>query len=485
NYIQRPKVARKEKYDITPTSYEEATELNFFENDVTPEIIHALRPATGRALGRGMRRKEGEKQMQQILQSTKVSATGAEAGDFFQYEITVPITVKRNQSSLVPIIQSKITSKRISVYNETVRKDNPMLTIELTNDTGFTLEEGPISIFELDNFAGEAMLPFLKKDEKRRIGYAVDLGVFVTKKMEEKSLNFHRIQFQYNIRAFQYLIKKAEYIIKNKVDEPRDVIIEHAKEDDFKLYETPDPFEESKNFYRYKISVPPKSTEKLTIQTRQIITEYYNYSGVSKYEIEEWHKLKLIDDAQKDFLLKIWKANNQLQDIKNEIQSKTEQKNKISTDQNRLRNNIKVLGQSHSERALREKYVRKLESQEEILENIDKEIERLNKKAKDFEYLINALNKLNYYDATSLNNVAWGFWIVGESGEIIVEFAQKALEIDKEKGFIWDTLACGLYKMNKFKESYEAFQKAIELSAKGEEDITKKIYEIVKTKYTP
>ncbi|MHA1378974.1 MAG: tetratricopeptide repeat protein [Candidatus Helarchaeota archaeon] len=487
NYIQRPTKARRESYDITPTSYEEAIE------DFTGEGMKTNFADGIVSMAKDTRKFKGgdisTKQMKEVLQSTKVGVSGSEAGDFFQYQITAPITVKRNQSSLVPILQSKITSKRMSVYNEKVRKDNPMLTVELTNDTGLTLEEGPISVFEADNYSGESMLPFLKKDEKRRIGYAVDLGVLVAKKTEEKSLNFHKIKFEYNIKAFQYLIKKVEYIVKNKSDDPKEVVIEHAKEDGFKLFETPDPFEESKNYYRYKLSLGPKSAEnstvKLEIKTRKVVSAYYYYQDVSKYDIEEWYKLKLIDEAKKDFLLKVWKASNQLKNIKNEIQTKAGDKNKISNDQTRLRNNIKVLRTSHSERTLREKYVKKLETQEEILENLEEEIEKLNNKVKNLEYLINALNKLDNKDATSLNNIAWGFYLTEEDGNLVVEYAQKALEIDNEKGFIWDTLACGYYRIGKYKEAYEAFQKAIELSPKGEDDITKEIYFKVKAQYTP
>jgi hypothetical protein len=481
NWIRRPTVARREKYDITPAQFEESLAHEKYPvDDITTMTSEAMAPMEG-FMQMGEKHKKGSS-LEAVLKSTKVSATGTEGGDFFQYQITVPITVKRNESSLVPILQEKISSKRISVYNEKVRRDNPMLTMELTNDTGLTLEEGPISVFEVDNYAGEAMLPFLKKDEKRRIGYAVDLGVFVSKKQEDESLKFHRIKIAHYIEAFQYHIKKVEYTIKNKTDDPRDVVIEHPKEHGYELFETPDPFEESKNFYRYNVQVAPQSSERLKINTRSVISEYRYYNDVSKHEIEEWHNLKLIDDKTRDFLMHVWKVTTELRDVQNEIYAKNEEKNKISTDQNRLRQNIKVLKKSHSESQLREKYVKKLETQEELLENIDKEIEKLNKRVESLQYIINALNKLDYKDATSLNNIGWGFWLVGE-GEIVVEYARKALELDAEKGFIWDTLACGLYKIGKIKESYDAFQKAIELSAKGEENITQEIYEKVKKEY--
>ncbi|NVM04180.1 MAG: hypothetical protein HWN67_17745, partial [Candidatus Helarchaeota archaeon] len=422
--------------------------------------------------------------MQRVLDSTKVAAAGAEGGDFFQYEITVPITVKRNQSSLVPILQSEIKSNRMSVYNEKVRKDNPMLTVELTNDTNLTLEEGPISIYEAGTFSGEGMLPFLKKEEKRRIGYAVDLGVLVTKKIEEDSLNFHQIKIARNLQGYRYRIKKVEYTIRNKTDEQKEVVIEHPKVKKWDLFETQEPFEESKNFYRYKQTLAPNTSEKLLIKTRNVEIEYKYYSNVSKYDIEAWYELKLIDDKQKEFLMKIWKATTKLSDLRAEIQSLENDKNNISNDQNRLRQNIKVLKTSHGERQLREKYIKKLEDQEEILEKIEAEIEKLQNEVKNYEYLINKLNELNYNNASSLNSVAWGFWKIGDA-ETCVEYAKKSIDLDPTRGSTWDTYACGLYGIGKIKESYEAFQKAIELKPKGEEDVTKEVWEKVKAQYIP
>ncbi|MFX0134592.1 MAG: hypothetical protein ACFFDN_13210 [Candidatus Hodarchaeota archaeon] len=484
NWIKRPFVARKERYDITPTTYEEDISGYDFDSDETGIVSGATKKVPmALAATLGEKRDERER-MQRVLDSTKVAAAGAEGGDFFQYEITVPVTVKRNQSSLVPILQSEIKSNRMSVYNEKVRKDNPMLTVELTNDTNLTLEEGPISVYEAGNFSGEGMLPFLKKDEKRRIGYAVDLGVLVTKKTEEDSLNFHQIKIARNLQGYRYRIKKVEYIIRNKTDEQKEVVIEHPKVKKWDLFETAEPFEESKNFYRYKQTLAPNSSEKLHIKTRNVEIEYKYYSNVSKYDIEAWYELKLINDAQRDFLMKIWRATTKLIDLRAEIQSLENDKNNISNDQNRLRQNIKVLRTSHGEVQLREKYIKKLENQEEILEKIEAKIEKLQKEVKNYEYLINKLNELNYNDASSLNNIAWGFWKIGDA-ETCVEYAKKSIDLDATRGSTWDTLACGLYGIGKIKESYEAFQKAIELKPKGEQDVTKEVWEKVKAQYQP
>jgi len=408
NWITRPVVERRDKYDIQVASFEEEIEelAEMPREDAKVMAAPMMRPppAPGSAPKRRMKMafravaKERESYSDADkaaamgkMESTKVEAKGEEAGDFFEYRIMVPVTVKRNQSSLVPILQSKITAKRMSVYNESVRADNPMLTCEITNDSGLTLEEGPITVYEMNTFVGEAMLPFIKQGEKRRIPYSVDLGITVNTKREEKYVNIHEIKLgKEYIYSFQYNLKNCEYLIKNKSEEDKEVIIEHPKEHSFDLYDTDKPFEESKSYYRYKVKVNSKTQAKLLIKTRRIHKKSQYFRQVSKELIELWYKQKLINDEERDFLLKIWKLDSEKQATDNKISNLKNKESTIINDQKRLRENLRSLGRSRSEERLREKYITKLDGQEKELEEIRQEIKELTKKS---QVLLNEINE--------------------------------------------------------------------------------------------
>ncbi|MFX1449539.1 MAG: hypothetical protein ACFFCM_01780, partial [Promethearchaeota archaeon] len=293
---------------------------------------------------------------------------------------------------LVPILQSKVTGKRMSVYNESARKDNPMLTVELENDTGLTLEEGPITVYEMSTFVGEAMLPFIKQKEKRRIPYSVDLGITVETKWKEKSVDVHEIELGENyLYSFQYYTKKCEYLVKNKSEEDREVIIEHPKEYQFELYDSDDnkPFEESKSYYRYKVKVDSKTQAKLKVKSRRVDRSSWYFQNVSKTSIDLWYKQKLITDAEYEFLLKIWELNNEKREVDNRINDLRNKKNNILRDQDRLRQNLRSIGTSRSEERLRNKYISKMDEQESELEKIEVEIKELTKKSEELEQKIN------------------------------------------------------------------------------------------------
>lgn len=389
NWIQRPSVARKDRYDINVVTYEEDEKQLDFAKSIPTEHIQTLRaPTSGKArAGLMFDRSSDDFSPKDRMESVQVQATGAGAGDYFQYQIGVPVTVQRNQSSLVPILQTYVKGTKVSVYNEKARKANPMSCLELENISEYTFEEGPISVFEQDTYSGEAMLPFMRPKEKRLIPYSVDLGVNVTSKQKIKSEKIFSIKMaRYSMLQYNYEVKESEYTVNNKtIDEERAVIMEHPILKDYELFDTEDPFEKTKNFYRYKFSLPPKKAHKLMIKVRRKIASRSYYNQVPRVYIEELVKLKLIGEEERDFLLGLVAVEEKKQENREKMQKLKAQRNLIAEDQERLRENIKSLGDSTLEKRLKERYITKLEKQEESLDAIELEIEQVEKEYKNLE----------------------------------------------------------------------------------------------------
>src|SRR5207247_7572403 len=69
-------------------------------------------------------------------------------GDLFEYEIEHPVTIRRNQSALVPIVLRPFEGRPVLLHNRQTRPENPMRCVELHNTTGLTLEGGPVTVLE-------------------------------------------------------------------------------------------------------------------------------------------------------------------------------------------------------------------------------------------------------------------------------------------------------------------------------------------------
>ena len=111
-----------------------------------------------------------------------MAGTAARLGDFFQYAIDKPVSLPRQKSALLPIVGKAVEATRVSIYNEATQKKFPLLGLRLKNTSGAHLMQGPITIFEGSNYAGDAQILDLQPNEERLLSFAVDLGTEVDPK---------------------------------------------------------------------------------------------------------------------------------------------------------------------------------------------------------------------------------------------------------------------------------------------------------------
>ena len=127
------------------------------------------------------RRPESELDEQMDLGGAGVStmATATKLGDFFQYAIDKPVSLPRQKSALLPIVNKDVEGTRCSIYNERTQAKFPLLGLKFKNTSGLHLMQGPITVFEGSNYAGDARILDVEPNEERLISYAVDLGTEV------------------------------------------------------------------------------------------------------------------------------------------------------------------------------------------------------------------------------------------------------------------------------------------------------------------
>jgi hypothetical protein len=298
-----------------------------------------------------------------ISSSTPVKGTG------FQYDILQKVIVKRNQSSLIPLLQSKAIAQLISVYNEGVDPKRPMQTLEFKNTIDKILEEGPISIFK-ENFEGEAMLPFMEINEIQRIPFAVDQSLEITKEFKEEARELDQIELYKIIYTKYYYFKRTTYNIKNIADFPKKLIIEHPKDSLWKLYDTETPQEETFNYYRFQYEIPTASTKILVVKERKLISESQSFNGVNKATLDEWLTLKLIKSTQYEFLIQFVNIMGEIYALQRERQEIDQKRVQISEEQSRIRSIMDVLSDSEGEKKLRQRYIKKFETRESQIDTM-------------------------------------------------------------------------------------------------------------------
>jgi hypothetical protein len=313
---------------------------------------------------------------QAIMDSTRVQTKSVEMGEFFRYDIENPVTVKRGQSAMVPILQGPIECRKEHVYNAQKMPRNPVVTMRLKNNTGLVLERGPIVVLDEGTYVGEAILPYTTAGSENHIAYSVDLGVVVTEKQDSES-QMRAIHIKQRYLQKEYLeYLKTEYTVENKKNEKALLVIEHPKRD-YELADTPEPTERTESFFCWALDLKPKSQTKFNV--KEVKTVWYS-EGIREMgtdTLRSYLNSKHIDKTAYSKIAEIIEMQRKIHALQQQTDDLANESAQIVEEQDRLRQNLGALGPSQQEAGMRGKYVSKLEAQETRIDDIKARVQKL------------------------------------------------------------------------------------------------------------
>jgi hypothetical protein len=199
-------------------------------------------------------------------------ATAQDVGDSYRYLIDQKITLPRQKSSMVPIVNKGVEGSKVSIYSTAVHAKFPLLGLRLKNTTGHPLMQGPITVYEEGAYAGDTRILDLQPDEERLVSYAIDLGTEVvpTSKVKPGPEMTFRIGGN-NLTAHLKLRETKTYTIKNRSTQDRNVLIEHPIRSDWKLVtrDKKEKVEKSRDAYRFPVKVSTGKTVAFSVNEEQ------------------------------------------------------------------------------------------------------------------------------------------------------------------------------------------------------------------------
>src|SRR5262249_7257016 len=110
-----------------------------------------------------------------LEQGVTAAAQAAELGELFEYAISTPISLARQKSAMLPIVNAAVEGTKVSIYNQRVHAKHPLHGVRLRNATALHLLQGPITVFDGGVYAGDARIEDLPPGQERLISYALDL----------------------------------------------------------------------------------------------------------------------------------------------------------------------------------------------------------------------------------------------------------------------------------------------------------------------
>ena len=330
------------------------------------------------------------------VSAVTANVAAADLGELFEYRFATPVTVKKDESAMLPFLQQKIGSRKLLIYSENYG-EHPMNAAELTNSTGKTLDGGPITVFDAQSYAGEALMTTLKTGDKRLISYAVELGTRITSKFDSTGNLVREIHVNRGILTTRQAQQETRtFTIRNVDQKPKTLIIEHPQRPGYKLLNQK-PSETTADAYRFEVKLGPDATQKFAVNEEQLFDNTYQVSSITPDMLLTYVRNKAISETGRRELQQILDLKRQIADTDNQIHQTDSEVTTLVNDQDRVRRNIQSLNNVNGQQEQVQKYARQLSTQENQLASLRDHASELKKQKATLESNLNTqIEKLDF-----------------------------------------------------------------------------------------
>jgi hypothetical protein len=296
------------------------------------------------------------------------TAAAQELGDLFEYKMRQPVTIRKNESALVPILNAEVDAERVSIWNRGVTSGRPLRGVWLTNTSALTLDGGSFTVIDANAFAGEGLVESLKPGEKRLVSYGADLAVVVKASQGEGAGRVTKIVAKDGVLiASQEDRATWKYTARNEDTSARTLVIEHPLRQGWSVGTDPAPAETSPTAARYRLNLPSKQEAALTVTERHAGDVSYRLIDFDDRTIAVLIRGGVPEAGLRRALQPLTDKRAELAAAEAKLSSIETQIAEIAGDQDRVRENMKALRGSDEEKSLTQRYTRQLNEQEDRL----------------------------------------------------------------------------------------------------------------------
>jgi hypothetical protein len=327
-----------------------------------------------------------------LSRGVQSAATASQLGDFFQYALDKPVSLARQKSALLPIVNKEVQGERVSIYNQATHAKFPLLGLKFKNTTGLHLNQGPVTVFEGASYAGDARVLDVQPNEERLISYAVDLGTEVEPVVENPKHTLTKVKVVKGIlHSTTRVVESKTYKVNNRSTTDRTLLIEHPFRADFKLTSKEEPAERARDVYRFQVKVPAgKGASQTVTEERDTLAQVVLTNGDDN-TIRFFIQSNVTSKAAQEALKKALELKGKVDLTGQELAHQNQQLADIERDQARIRQNLK---ETPPTAEAYKKYLTKLDSQETEVDKLRERIKKLQadqlQQRKDYEgYLAN------------------------------------------------------------------------------------------------
>jgi len=323
-----------------------------------------------------------------LERSVQTAAQGGDVGELFQYDIENPVTLARQRSAMLPIVNKTVEGKKVSIYNAGVHAKHPLNGFELKNTSDLHLMQGPVTVFDGGVYAGDARLPDLPPGDDRLLSYAMDLDVEVAPTADSRPRDLLSARIEKGVLIATYKQSRTHsYTMKNSGDDEKTVLVEHPAEPQWKLVEPQEPTEKTRGVYRFSVAAKPGEPVDLKIEEQNTIREDVAITNLNDQVIAFFLRAEVVSDSVKEALRDIVRRKAELADLHRRKKQTEHEIATIGQEQERIRQNMQSIARDSD---LYNRYVTKFTVQEDQIEKFRGEEEALDQQIAEAQKALDA-----------------------------------------------------------------------------------------------
>ncbi|NUL82842.1 MAG: hypothetical protein HUU60_08990 [Armatimonadetes bacterium] len=300
-------------------------------------------------------------------------AEGEDLGAIFEYRIDQPLSLDRRQSAMLPVVNQPAPIARFTVVEP--GRTRPMFAVQLTNDTGLTLLEGPVTVFDRGTYSGDGLIDTVGAGEKRLIAYAFDLELDARIEGGDETETITSVKIVNGVlEETRRARNTANYALHNRSAKEKSIVLTVPKMDGYEMAMEQKPMEDTIAAHRFLIQSKAQSQQKFSVVRERTLSEMIAIDDQQLDRIALYLKDARLSQGVRQALTNIQQRLNTIRSLEEQKRAQEARRRTIEQDQSRIRENMARLNQQS---ALYNEYVTRLTAQEKELDEIRSKTEKL------------------------------------------------------------------------------------------------------------
>ena len=309
-----------------------------------------------------------QERLSDVSRTSPSTANADEVGELFRYLIDAPVSLSRQQSAMLPIVNEKVAGEKLAIFNPETDSRHPLSAFYLENSTKLHLMQGPITMFDGGEYAGDGQIADIEPGAKRLVSYALDLSIEVATESNEPTQRLVMIKIvEGMLHRRDVAERKTTYRIKNSDEKATKILIEQPFDADWKLISPKEPTEKTRSLYRFAVAIDGGAAKDVSVVEQREDESRFALDSLPDDRIEFYFKEDVASDKLKQSLAKLRELRSHVATAAKKTADQLQELGEISKEQDRIRANMSSLDKSSD---LYKRYLQTLGGQEDKIDTL-------------------------------------------------------------------------------------------------------------------